>query len=154
MLLSYLCWGTFVRLPNLKIKRMQKTMLVDLEKRMEPLMEAKLKTSCTLSYHFSSEGFVYPQACWARVVSKGCTTLSLGAGDEPFKMEAVSFPLQTTVVWFFSTFATDRKPSKGGTEWVLVEATVMEEVEGAEEVSFLSGHREAAPMSFFEYIDC
>lgn len=44
-------------------------------------------------------------------------------------MEAVSFPLQTTVVWLFSTITTDSKPSKGGTERVWVGATVMEGVE-------------------------
>ena len=84
------------------------------------------------------------------MVSKGYTNLSLGAGDEPFKMETVSFPLQTTVVWLFSTIATDRKPSKRGTERIWVGATVMEGVEGAEEASFLSGHRETAPMSFLD----
>ena len=65
-------------------------------------------------------------------------------------MEAVTFPLQTTVVWLFSTITTDSKPSKGDTERVWVAATVMEGMEGAEEASFLSGHREAAPMSFLD----
>ena len=41
-------------------------------------------------------------------------------------MEAVSFTLQTTVVWLFSTIATDRKSSKRGTERIWVGATVME----------------------------
>ena len=73
------------------------------------------------------------------MVSEGCTTLSLGAGDEPLKIKATSFSLQTTVVWLFSTITIDSKPSKGGTERIWVGATVMEGVEGAEEASFLSG---------------